>query len=604
MNTNKPQIKNPLAVTQAELLELFRPQGNPEGMMKFILVLVGLLLTPVTLLGALLFYRRGYSRFMEPENEMPRLHNLSPVVKVGMLIGAILIWAVLYMSVLILGRLLFAVFGHTMQRSPSVVLFYVGANILLTVAVFFWFNRWRRGIYKYMAEKQRYGSARFTTDKELSAFSDPEGLYIGNGLFYKKAGHLLTVAGTRAGKGVNLILPNLLMPGLFKGSWVCIDPKGELAAVSARVQREAGRKVVILNPWNLLGLGNSVFNPLDILTPDRNHLIDDIQLISEALVPTSANGDQDHFDSRARSFIAGIIAHLVAKAPKEKRHLGTLWQWLRLDHEEWVDLLAEMMVNDDPIAGDIVKATANEIASLMKTSDREYGSVMSSAQRHTDFIKSPALRESMAVSDQFASAELASGNVTVYVIIPADKLKSHDKWLRLVVTTLMQSVVRNPQKDVAFLLDEMFSLGYLSIIDIALGAYAGFGIHIWSILQNLGQLKKLYGDMWENFISSCSVRHFFSLNDNLTVEYVEKMFGQTSVPSYNEKGDISGATARPLVTGDELRRTSGATIYAVIDQLAPAQVSKLPYFEMGLDADPNPYYKPKPANENKTTLAV
>ncbi len=50
--------------------------------------------------------------------------------------------------------------------------------------------------------------------------------------------HALTVAGTRAGKGVSLIIPNLL---LYPGSVLAIDPKGELARVTGAQRGQAGQ---------------------------------------------------------------------------------------------------------------------------------------------------------------------------------------------------------------------------------------------------------------------------------------------------------------------------------------------------------------------------
>ena len=47
--------------------------------------------------------------------------------------------------------------------------------------------------------------------------------------------HILTVAGSRGGKGVSLINPVLLT---YEGSAICIDPKGELARVTAAPRRK------------------------------------------------------------------------------------------------------------------------------------------------------------------------------------------------------------------------------------------------------------------------------------------------------------------------------------------------------------------------------
>ena len=43
--------------------------------------------------------------------------------------------------------------------------------------------------------------------------------------------HIVTIAGSRAGKGVTSIIPDLC---LYPGSVICIDPKGENAAVRER----------------------------------------------------------------------------------------------------------------------------------------------------------------------------------------------------------------------------------------------------------------------------------------------------------------------------------------------------------------------------------
>ena len=587
------ESNNLLGVSHDDLKKLFSFQGNPEGLTKAILTFVGIILTPITLLGSLIFFKRSYRLFMEPNNELPRLSHLPKIVRVGMIIGAFIIWIAIYAIVDLLFRLIIMIGGYNILYHFNHVLIFLGFNIFSTLLVFFWFSRWRGGIYKYMSEMKRHGTAMFATLKQLLPYRKPQGFYIGYDMFYKKAGHLLTVAGTRAGKSVTLILQNLLLPNLFKKmSFVVIDPKGELAWISARIQRLFGRKVYILNPWNLLSMQSTGYNVLDLIMNNPAHLADDVQMIAESIVPTSKGKDDQHFQDRARSFISTLLLHLTTVTSKEQRHLETLWQWLRLDQENWIALLADMMLNDDENVGDIVKAGANEINSLMKSSEREYGSVMSTAQKCTDFIKSPALRESLKGLDGLNSAELASGNVTIYLCIPFERFHSHSAWLRLVVTSLMRAAVRNPKEEICFLIDEAYSFGYHSEIETAMGAYAGFGIHVWSIFQSLVQIKNLYGDNWENMVANCSVRHFFNISDNFSADYLSHFFGTTSVATYDDKGNVNGASPRPLVTADEIRRGSGDTIYAVIDQLPVAQIRKVPYYEMEIDCDPNPYFKP------------
>jgi type IV secretion system protein VirD4 len=582
-------------VSEKELKELFSFKQNPEGLIKALLTFVGIVLTPITLLGSLIFYKRGYRIFMEPNFELPRLNNLRPIVRFGMVMGSALIWIAVYFGAKALLSIIGFFVGESLDQRSYFVPVLIFLNVVITLFVLLWFSKWRGGIYKYISEMKRYGTARFATTTELEPYRKPKGFYTGCNIFYSKAGHLLSVAGTRAGKSVNLILQNLLLPSLFKNtSFVIVDPKGELAAISARVQREAGKKVIILNPWNLLGMVSAGYNPLDILNIDSPNLADDIEMIAESIVPKGAGGENQHFHDKARSYISTLLLHLVTHFPKEEHHLEKIWEWLRLDQEHWIALLADMILNKHETFGSIIKAGANEILGLMKSSEREYGSIISTAQLSTDFIKSPNLRNAMKETIGFTSDEISSGRLVVYLCIPFERFSSHGAWVRLVVTSLMRAVVRNPKEQVCFLIDEAYAFGYHSEIDRALGAYAGFGIHVWSIFQSLVQIKNLYKDNWENFVANCSVRHFFNISDNFSADYISHMFGNTSVPTYNERGEVSGASARPLVTPDELRRQSGDTIYTVIDQLPPAVLPKVPYYDMNLDCDPNPYYKPEP----------
>lgn len=64
-------------------------------------------------------------------------------------------------------------------------------------------------------------------------------------LHYGGDRHLLTVAPTRAGKGVSAIIPNLLT---YEGSATVIDPKGENALITGAQRVAMGQTVMLLDP--------------------------------------------------------------------------------------------------------------------------------------------------------------------------------------------------------------------------------------------------------------------------------------------------------------------------------------------------------------------
>ena len=71
--------------------------------------------------------------------------------------------------------------------------------------------------------------------------------------------HVMTIAGSRAGKGVSLIVPNLL---LYEGSALVIDPKGENASITAGRRGFGtrnggpglGQDVYVLDPFGVSGI--------------------------------------------------------------------------------------------------------------------------------------------------------------------------------------------------------------------------------------------------------------------------------------------------------------------------------------------------------------
>jgi len=98
--------------------------------------------------------------------------------------------------------------------------------------------------------------------------------------------HVLTVAGSRSGKSVMLIA-NLLN---YRGSVLAIDPKAELANITAERRAALGQKVIVLDPFSRAAgrpaRYRKAYNPLSVLTFDNPTMIEDAGLIADGLVIT------------------------------------------------------------------------------------------------------------------------------------------------------------------------------------------------------------------------------------------------------------------------------------------------------------------------------
>src|SRR5258708_39561717 len=108
--------------------------------------------------------------------------------------------------------------------------------------------------------------------------------------------HILTVAGSRAGKSVTLI-NNLLF---YRGSIMATDPKAELANITAARRATLGQKVHVLDPFGNTSPGithlRKSYHPLAVLTPDRPTIIEDAGLIMDSLEVRTGNGKEPHWN--------------------------------------------------------------------------------------------------------------------------------------------------------------------------------------------------------------------------------------------------------------------------------------------------------------------
>ncbi len=395
--------------------------------------------------------------------------------------------------------------------------------------------------------------------------------------------HLLTIAPTRAGKGVGTIIPNLLT---YPGSAFVIDPKGENALATAARRRAMGQKVHVLDPWNITRLGQSCFNPMALLDPTSIDLIEDAALIADALVPENSRSSTEAFwEEEAKALLTGLLLYIVTHEPVELRTLPRLRELLTLDMPDFQSLMGFM--SETTVANGLVTRCANR---HRQKPERERASVISSAQAHTHFLDSPRLKATLSGSD-FRPSDLKSERMTIYLVLPANRLHSYARWLRLIINCLLSELADQPERTkhpVLFILDEFPALGRLGSIETALGLMAGFGVQLWPIVQDLAQLKHLYPERWASFLANAGAIQAFGINDPMTADLLSKLLGTRTVgvKSRTERGGASGdggssysVVGRPLLYPAELRSLPRSKQLLLIDGLMPLLVDRIAFHE-------------------------
>lgn len=379
--------------------------------------------------------------------------------------------------------------------------------------------------------------------------------------------HIVTIAGSRGGKGRSVIVPNLIT---YPGSILAIDPKGDLAAITADWRAVVLRqKVFVLDPFSVAGRvaedHGGAFNPLTILTTDSPSLIEDAGLIADALVIPAPGAKDPHWDESAKQFLEGVILHVATAARYEGlRDLVSVYQCLM---EDFADLGKEMA---DNTGADF--AVISLAAQFFDKPDVERNGVLSTLRRHIRFLGYSQMKKVLR-GHSFDLRDLKTGKVTVYLSLPAMRMGTCSRWLRLFVNLALaafETEKNRPAHPVLLCLDEFATLGTMKTLEDAAGQIAGLGCKLWPILQDLGQLEALYGKRWQTFLGNAGVLQFFGNADLLTLEWISKRLGQTTIrttsqnqPGYTQRakegvtGQSFGESVHPLMTPEEISRFFG-----------------------------------------------
>lgn len=386
--------------------------------------------------------------------------------------------------------------------------------------------------------------------------------------------HFVTVGGAGAGKSSAVVVPNALR---FTGSGdgrpasftVVVDPKGELAWLTAPMRRRMGYEVVIIDPWNEvnrhyveafphLNLAPEVttpVNPLLRLRPDHPRFHEGLVDQATAVVERGEREHQPHFNDRAEALVMAAVADTVERGRPF---------WPAVHH----------MINSPP------QQFARIIAAAKKREGRAYDylrafemddytdelrDVFATTTAHLRFLKDPFVAQDLSTTRETLDFDDICGKpVTVYLIMPPDKFGSeYRRWMRLLLICLIRAVLRaRPSAKALFLIDEFGTLGKLPIVADNYGLGRGLGLSFWTFVQDLNQLADTYGpNRWQTFLANASAVQFFHPGrDQFTANAISQQIGsyyrRTRSTSWNPQGGISVSVSdvpTPVMRPEELR---------------------------------------------------
>lgn len=365
--------------------------------------------------------------------------------------------------------------------------------------------------------------------------------------------HAITFAGSGAGKGATVLIPNAK---LWPHNLLVIDPKGEVAKATAADREAMGQSVYVVDPFMQSGVASKYlasFNPLSALDVNSLDIKEDIEIISDGIVKRD-NPESSHWDDGAQAIVSGLIAYLLLTQPKERQNLIELRAIMR-NVERFDSVLVEMQ----SLQGCAGLCESGASAGMAK----EGGYFISNAEKNTRWLDSERMKNSL-VETTFSMNELKRGRASVFLVLPAKQLKNHGRFLRLFIRCAISEMM-NPMPDGSergteclFLLDEFFSLGFIEEIMVSVGLMRSMGLKLWPVLQDLGQLEKLYGrEGVTTFLGNTDVHQFFGNTDPQTLDFVSARIGNFTIDDLPDAPEIDLKKTREIM-GDVKSHSSPA----------------------------------------------
>jgi type IV secretion system protein VirD4 len=414
---------------------------------------------------------------------------------------------------------------------------------------------------------------------------------------YEGNAPVLVIGPPGSNKTVGIVI-NQLLDDTSQRSYIVMDPKGEVCAVTSRFRRQIG-DVKIINPYNILveqrpDMASDGWNPLGDLDPTAFDYADEVLARSTALIRADANLAQPYFSDASRSAVAGTTNYEVQRS----RELGLAPSLphvrynLTLEPAALAALVRQMIATNDP---DIVTRVRKFLED-----NREIQSIKSTIEVDTSWM-TPAMRQDMSVplGVDFRAAKQTC--TTVYIIIPPKELLTKAAYFRLLTSTCLRHCYRYDGVPVTLLVEEAFVLGHLDELENAGSILRGFNGRLLIVYQTLGQAKKHFPNTWGLFGGGATLA--FRPAEPETASYLVQRAGQIPVPMQSRTNPSRMGDGGPSITTSYQIRDriplhkmfgmpQGTALVWLPGDEAPRVSRVKGYFELGLNrrADPNPYY--------------
>ncbi|HEY8616084.1 type IV secretory system conjugative DNA transfer family protein [Phenylobacterium sp.] len=409
------------------------------------------------------------------------------------------------------------------------------------------------------ARRPLHGAARWAGEADIrkARLRARRGIVLGRQggrlLVFGGPEHVALYAPTRTGKGVGVVIPNLLT---WPDSVVVLDIKRENWDATAGFRAARGQAVFLFDPLDPEGR-TARFNPLGhIERSDPVAVVDELQRIAAMLFPAPAAADPFWAES-ARTGFVGVGAYL-AETPELPFDLGTLYaELVRGDpRTRFPRLAAARKAEGRPLSAGAVRA----LTDFCSASENTFASIRQTLTSRLNLWLNPRVCAATAASD-FDLRTLRDRPTSIYLATSPENLSRVAPLYNLLLQQLVDGLCRErpsrdrPQLEVLVLLDEFARLGHASVLAKGFAYVAGYGLRMLPVLQSPAQLRGEYGaDLAEEILANCAVEVVFAPKGLRLAAELSERLGYATVRSAARTRPAGLAAGRRTLSETDQRR--------------------------------------------------
>lgn len=402
-------------------------------------------------------------------------------------------------------------------------------------------------------QKDLHGTARFARESEIAkaGLRAKAGILLGRAggrfLLFGGTEHVLLEAPTRSGKGVGVVIPNLLS---WQDSVVVLDVKQENFAATAGFRKDGGQKVVLFNPTDKAGR-TARYNPLSYI--DRSNPIEvlvELQKIATMLYVPPEKGEAFWTES-ARTGFVGVGAWIAAK-PERPFTFGEIYRTITMPG------MKAFFGNEarDRSLSDGCRAALSDFTA---SADNTFTGIVQSITAKLNLWINPVVDRATAESD-FSLSDLRRRPTSIYLGVSPDELDRVAPLYNLFFQQLVDLNTRQlPGEDeklkVLVILDEFARLGRAQVIANAFSYVAGYGMRLLPVIQSRSQLRQVYGEHGaDEIVANCGVEIAFTPKELRVAKELSERLGFHGQNQESRSLTIHGMIANRSKTISEQRR--------------------------------------------------